>query len=110
MDDDFNSPQAVSIIFEFVNTSNKFLEDNSNPNKKLIGYSLFVLTKLGNVLTLFQKDPNSEKKIDNPKLFKNVKNVAKKYQISTKGKYIEHLINSLLELREKARKVFEEIL
>jgi cysteinyl-tRNA synthetase len=104
MDDDFNTPQAVSSIFEFVNNSNKFLEENPEPNKDLIGYSLFVLTKLGKVLTLFQKDLSKDKRIDEPKLLENVQNVANKYQISTKEKDIEQLIDSLLDLREKARK------
>jgi len=60
MDDDFNTPQAIAVIYEFVNKSNKYLE--SSPNNSLCKYALGMLISLGNVLTLFQ--PEGEKSDD----------------------------------------------
>jgi cysteinyl-tRNA synthetase len=103
MDDDFNTPQAVSTIFDFVNKSNSFIEKNPEPNKDLIGYGLHILTKLGNVLTLFQpslvkKDVESDKAaID------KVKNIVLKYKKDVKEDSLDKLLDILLEIREEAR-------
>ena len=103
MDDDFNTPQAVSTIFEFVNASNRFLENNSNPNKKLCGFAYNVLLKLGQILSLFQ-----EKQIDaltsDKDLLDKLTNLVSKYEMSVKDVKVEVMINSLLEKREEARK------
>jgi len=104
MDDDFNSPQAVSIIFEFVNSSNKYLDEPSNPNKKLCAYALENLIKLGDILTLFQPSLAKEKATDDTALLEKVQKVALKYVKDQKGKSIDSLLDLLLEIREKARK------
>jgi cysteinyl-tRNA synthetase len=103
MDDDFNTPQAVSTIFEFVNKSNSYLEKATEPNKDLIGYALFTFLKLGNVLTLFQpslvkKDAEIEKD-----LIEKVKNIVLKYKKGVEEVKLENLMDMLLEIREKAR-------
>ncbi len=101
MDDDFNTPLAVSAIFEFVNKSNKFFEENSNPESKVCAYALGIFTKLGNILTLFQPslvDGKAEKV-----LFEKVQKLVYKYKKDVKEKNIENLINLLLKIREDAR-------
>jgi cysteinyl-tRNA synthetase len=102
MDDDFNTPLAVSIIFEFVNKSNSFFENNSNPNKDLCRYALNTLMSLGNILTLFE--PKTVKTSeDDSALLKQLQKIAEKYETSVKGKSIEEVMDLLLKVREKAR-------
>jgi len=101
MDDDFNTPLAVSTIFEFVNKSNKFFKENPDPNKNLCAYALFTLSKLGNILTLFQ-DSKVEIRNEEP-LFEKVRNIALKYKINIKEKSIEDLVDLLIKSRDDAR-------
>ena len=101
MDDDFNTPLAVSVIFEFVNRSNKYFEGNTNPDSKLCAYALIVLTKLGNILTLFQS--SSVVSRTDKDLFEKVQKLALKYRKDVKGKNIEKLIDLILKVRENAR-------
>jgi cysteinyl-tRNA synthetase len=102
MDDDINTPLAVSAVFEFVNKSNKYLEGN-NVNGSLCKYALDVLTDIGNVLTLFQPsivDSGS----DSSNLLEKVQRIVSKYENDVEGKSIEELMDILLQVREKARK------
>jgi cysteinyl-tRNA synthetase len=101
MDDDFNTPQAVSVVFDFVNSSNKFLEETTSPNKALCKHSLDNLVELGSILTLFQ--PSLVVKKDEKDLSKQLQEVLKKYGGETKAKDIEKIIDLILDLREKAR-------
>ena len=103
MDDDFNTPKAVSIIFDFVNKSNSFLENNSKAKKNLIDYSLHVFTKLGNVLTLFQPSFVKKDSKYNKALIEKVKNVVLKYKKDVREENLENLMKMLLEIRENAR-------
>ena len=104
MDDDFNSPQAVAVIFEFVNKSNKFFEDNSKPNKQLSGFALNVLTDLGNILTLFQPSlVRTDNDGDKAELEK-IQKIALRYKKDINEKSIDELLDLLLEIRENARK------
>ena len=101
MDDDFNTPESVSAIFEFVNQTNKHLEDNPEADKKLCGYALGALIKLGNILTLFQPSlVESKVSVDKDTL----KKIVSKYKKDLKEENIEKLIGLLLEIREEARK------
>jgi len=102
MDDDFNSPQAVSIIFDFVNNTNKYFEKTELPHKGICKYALDMLTKLGNVLTLFQLKDEDKDKI-NKELLGKIRQIAKKYVTNVEGKTIEELMDTLLEARENAR-------
>lgn len=103
MDDDFNTPQAVSVIFEYVNKSNRYFEKNPIVNKELSGFALDIFTKLGNILTLFQ--PKLTKKIDlDDDLLIKVQNLARNYKKNVEEENIDKLLAILLELREDARK------
>jgi len=101
MDDDFNTPLAVSSIFEFVNKSNKYFEVNPNPDINLCAYALCIFTNLGNILTLFQ--PIIIESKENKVLFEKVQNLVLKYVKNIKGKSIEDLIELLLMERDNAR-------
>jgi len=104
MDDDFNTPQAVSNIFDFINATNKYFEESKNPNKNLCKKAFETLTRLGNILTLFQKGQKTDKK-DLKILFEKLEKIAENHIINAKGNTIEELLDILLEAREKARMV-----
>jgi cysteinyl-tRNA synthetase len=101
MDDDFNTPLAVSSIFEFVNKSNKYFEENQNPNNKLGAYGLGIFLKLCNILTLFQ--PSIIESKDDNALLEKVQDLVLKYKKDVKDVSIESLIKILLEIRQNAR-------
>ena len=103
MDDDINTPEAVAIIFDFVNKSNKYFENNSNPNAGLCKYALDTLVKLGSVLTLFQPKIAPDDS-EGDSLLKNIQKILIKYEKNVDEKSIEELIDMLLVLREDARK------
>ena len=103
MDDDINTPEAVAIIFDFVNKSNKYFENNSNPDAGLCKYALDTLVKLGSVLTLFQPKTAPDD-LDGDSLLKNIQKILIKYEKNVDGKSIEELIDMLLAIREEARK------
>jgi len=100
MDDDFNSPQATGVIFEFVNNTNRYFEKTKKPYKSLCKYALDTLVDIGNVLTLFQS--RKESKIDN-EILNKLKDKAKVYVENVDGKTIEEIMDMLLEAREEAR-------
>ena len=99
MDDDFNTPKAVSSIFEFVNKANRFFEEDVQPNNMLCKLALDTLTKLGDVLTLFQPSLAKKESSDD-----RVLKIVLKYQKDVKEKNIDKLMDLLLEIRENARK------
>lgn len=55
MDDDFNTPKAISVLFELVNELNKASREKSVEAGKLA----FQLKSLGDILGLFQQDPDA---------------------------------------------------
>jgi cysteinyl-tRNA synthetase len=103
MNDDFNTPEAIGILFNFINQSNKYLKNNKNPKPELCKISLDTLIKLGKILTLFQEDISF--KIDNDVELANLKKLLNKYQKNIDEENIENIINKLLSIREKARKI-----
>jgi cysteinyl-tRNA synthetase len=102
MDDDFNTPQAVSVIFEFVNLSNRFFESNPKPNSNLCGFAHHNLVKLGKVLTLFQPKKTDAEASDEDFLAQ-LKNLRSKYNLNVEDN-IDLIIRTLLEKREESRK------
>ena len=102
MDDDFNTPEAIGIIFNFINQSNKYLEIKK-PNPDLCKYSLDILIKLGNVLTLFQEKKSLNIK-NGEKTLNNLKKILNQYQDSREENNIDKIINLILNIREDARK------
>jgi cysteinyl-tRNA synthetase len=102
MDDDFNTPQAVSIIFDFVNSCNRFFEKTKNPDSNLCKKTLDTLVKLGNILTLFQGEKKDSVTVDDSVL-KQLKKFASMYATDVQGKAIEEVMDLLLEAREEAR-------
>ena len=59
MDDDLNTADAISVLFEIVSESNKTIHATSGFSKKVINYAVDMLLELGNVLGLLQKKDDS---------------------------------------------------
>jgi cysteinyl-tRNA synthetase len=102
MDDDFNTPEAIALIFNFVNKSNSFLENNPNPNFGLCSYSLNTLIQLGGVLSLFQPKLSFDNVKEDSQIIK-LQDILFKYGGKDKIKNVEDLMNRILEIRQNAR-------
>jgi cysteinyl-tRNA synthetase len=94
MDDDFNTPKAMEVIFDFVRKTNKFLMEKEKPNEKLCRYALNEFIKIANVLTLLQEE---KKKLNE----EAIKKLAEEYGV--KADKAEDAIEKLLAIRRKAR-------
>ncbi|MFO7677324.1 MAG: cysteine--tRNA ligase [Thermoplasmatota archaeon] len=99
MDDDFNTPKAFATIFEFINASNKILENSFIENTAIYAYALNQLQTLGKILTLFQEKKDH---IDISSTNK-IQQLLEKYHISTQSDNIDTNIKKLLEMRKKSR-------
>ena len=100
MDDDFNTPEAVAVMFEFVNKTNKYLESNPELCRSIAKDALDTFILLGRILTLFQEG----KKDDDGFMIKALNDILCKYD-SNIGvlKNVDELMDQLLLLRKKAR-------
>ena len=102
MDDDFNTPGAVAILFDFVNKSNSYFKNTSNPNIDLCKYALNNFEIIGGVLTLFQ--PKSVlNDLNDDLLFEKLKKILFQYEQNVKEKSIDELIDKILTIRQNAR-------
>lgn len=60
MDDDLNTADAISAIFEIVSEANKAITAQSGFSKEVIGFTVDTLKELGGVLGLLQKSEDGE--------------------------------------------------
>jgi cysteinyl-tRNA synthetase len=101
MDDDFNTPEAIAVMFEFINKTNKYLELNSNPSISMTKKAHDTLISLGKILTLFQDEKDSD---DDTKLIQSLNDIAKKYDSNVEFiDSLNEIMDRLLLLRQKAR-------
>jgi cysteinyl-tRNA synthetase len=104
MDDDFNTPRAFASLFEFVNKSNKFFEQHSQPRPDGAKYALDAFQRIGQVLTLFQEKKGTDNAAD-AELISQLQSLSQSYgkSIPSPGS-VDVLLKALLEARENARK------
>jgi len=92
MDDDLNTADAISAIFEIVTEVNKNINSESKPSLKLVEYAYNMIKELGGVLGLFQKsaasetDEEVEKILEERKLARQNKDWAKSDELRDKLK------------------------
>ena len=60
MDDDLNTADAISAIFEIVSEANKAITAQSGFSKEVIGFTVDTVKELGGVLGLLQKSEDGE--------------------------------------------------
>jgi len=97
MNDDFNTPRALEVMFDFVKTTNKFLMEKDEPNRSLCRHALNEFMKIADVLTLTLE--TDEKGQINGQA---IKTLAEQHGVT--GDTPEELIEGLLMLRQRARK------
>ena len=61
MDDDFNTPQALSVLFKMVNECNKILDNKEDERRFMLRHAMENVIELGNILGLSFKDIPEEK-------------------------------------------------
>ncbi len=92
MDDDLNTADAISVIFEIVAEANKTIKADSNSSKEAIQYTADLIRELGGVLGLFVNDkkdeisPEIEALLEERKIARQEKNWAKSDEIRDKLK------------------------
>ena len=100
MDDDFNTPEAIAVLFEFTNAANKYLETHPKISMDAARKTLDIFLSLGNVLTLFQEKPSK----DEDSLLEPLKDVLKKYDQSDENlDSVDDIMNRLIKIRQNAR-------
>ena len=103
MDDDFNTPKAFASLFEFINKSNKFFEQQLQPNPELCKHALDVYLAIGSVLTLFQSKTNTWITKE-PDVINKLQMLLQSYGKTVQTPTVEELIKALLFARDDARK------
>jgi cysteinyl-tRNA synthetase len=103
MDDDFNTPKAFASLFEFINKSNKFFEQQPGPNPELCKHALDVYLNIGSVLTLFQPKTNIQIKKE-PDVINKLQALLQSYGKTVQTPTVDELIKVLLFVRGDARK------
>lgn len=83
MDDNFNTPRATAVVFDFIRAANSAIAENQIDKKFLEGAKTFLIQTAENVLGIFNS--NKEKK-------------------ESGGDLEDELINLLIELRHEAKK------
>jgi cysteinyl-tRNA synthetase len=103
MDDDFNTPKAFASLFEFVNKSNRFFEQQPNLKPELCTHALEVFLKLGSVLTLFQP-PMKPMESKDGEIIGKLHALLQSCGKISKTPTVDSLLQALLAAREEARK------
>ena len=92
MDDDLNTADAISVIFEIVSEANKAITAQSGFSKEVIVYTADTIRELGGILGLLQKKENDafgddiEALLEERKAAREAKNWAKSDEIRDKLK------------------------
>ncbi|MEA2053537.1 MAG: cysteine--tRNA ligase [Candidatus Thermoplasmatota archaeon] len=97
MDDDFNTPEAIASLFEFVKSSNKYIME-CKPDKELSRYALDTLLELGGIITLFQDEAGKKDAVS------LLTTLIEKHGGTAKEKNLEGLMEEIIEIRQNARK------
>ncbi len=103
MDDDFNTPKAFASLFEFVNKSNRFFEQQPIPDPVLCNHALNVYLKIASVLTIFQPSTHVPRKQESD-VTSALQALLRSYGKTFESQTIDSLIQALLEARQDARK------
>jgi cysteinyl-tRNA synthetase len=103
MDDDLNTPKAFASLFEFVNKTNKYFEQQLAVNPELCKHALDVYLSISHVLTLFQPKTKQETK-EETVLIQKLQAILRTLGNTTESTSIDELMKSLLNAREDARK------
>ncbi len=100
MDDDFNSAQAMAVLFELSGEINKFI-DEVGTDKSTLNNAYQTFMDLSDIFGILEKGKEENYEEVFPQLVLSVKNEG--WNIETKNKTAEEIINTIILLRNKAR-------
>jgi cysteinyl-tRNA synthetase len=103
MDDDINTPKAFATLFDFLNRSNKFFEQQPKGNADLCQYALDVYLKAGHVLTLFQ-EKTKQRSHEEPDAIHKLQTLLRSCGNTVNPTSVDEIMKALLHAREDARK------
>jgi len=83
MDDDFNTPKAIAVLFEMAKEMNRFASDHDSINREIREKVLSIYRELGSVLGILEEKPRKEAEIE----------------------FVENLIQIIVDIREELRKM-----
>ena len=83
MDDDFNTPKAIAVLFEMAKEMNRFASDHDSINREIMEKVLSIYRELGSVLGILEEKPRKEAEIE----------------------FVENLIQIIVDIREELRKM-----
>jgi len=95
MDDDFNAPSALAVLFALAKEFNKFSEKNKKINKTLLKEAISTFRELGSIFNILQREIKEEK------LPKELLELIKKREEARKRKDWKTADSIRAELREK---------
>ncbi len=110
MDDDLNTADAISVIFEIVAEANKTITAESGSSKEIIGYTADLIRELGGVLGLFVKDskedisPEIKAILEERKTAREEKNWAKSDELRDKLKEMGIIVKDTAKGQQISRK------
>ncbi|RLG48557.1 MAG: cysteine--tRNA ligase, partial [Thermoproteota archaeon] len=81
MDDDFNTPKAIAVLFEMAKEMNRFASDHDSINREIMEKVLSIYRELGSVLGILEEKPRKEAEIE----------------------FVENLIQIIVDIREELR-------
>jgi len=84
MDDDFNTPEALGVLFRMINECNAILDDKQDDRRFMLQSAMQNIIELGNILGLSFKDISEEKSDTWVTIA-----IAKREQLRKEGKYDE---------------------
>jgi len=84
MDDDFNTPEALGVLFRMINECNAILDDKQDDRRFMLQSAMQNIIELGNILGLSFKDISDEKSDTWVTIA-----IAKREQLRKEGKYGE---------------------
>jgi len=102
MDDDFNTPKAFAVIYEFINKVNRLINEHPNLPANLHRKALDHLHKLGSVLTLFEEDDDSSVKQDEVSVEK-LRELLLEHRSDCSASSEKEILDALLIVRQQAR-------
>jgi cysteinyl-tRNA synthetase len=101
MDDDFNTPKALAVLFDFAKSVRKFLSDHvyiTDAGKNILQESLSLLSELAGLLAIINTKENDESEIEITNQAKFLANVRSKLKLEKKYQDADSVRNQILNL------------
>ena len=95
MDDDFNAPNALTVIFDLAKEFNKFAEKNKEINKALLEKAVSTFRELSSVFNILQREVKEEKLTEDIKKLIEEREEARKRKDWKTADAIRNMLNKM---------------